>query len=693
MNAYSPSPYKLLILAALTIPILLFIFVVWQDYHTIINTSKAEVVRTTKIFEQHAFNVFETHKLVAERVNDRLKDMSWDEIEHSAELSSYLQEIEKEYPQVFAIWLADPSGVVRNASKKLPALPVRTADRDYFQALSKNNIDLFIGHIVKPRVMKSLNFNVAYRRGGSRGKFNGIIIVTASPEYFTKFWNTVTSQKDSVAILLRSDGSILARSLGLDQNRLMFPVNSAPMNAIKDAKEGSYIADSLHDGTKRLYGFNKIDKFNVYAFYGVNIQSVLQKWHEHIIIYGCFFSIAMLTLVFFTLSAQKHAKNVQASEEALRESEKIYRAIGESIDYGIWVCDADGRNLYASESFLKLVGLTQEQCSNFGWGDILHPDDADHTISSWKKCVQTEGVWDVEHRFRGVDGQWHPILARGVPVRNDKGKIINWVGINLDIRRIKKAEEELKQINEKLDHLVAERTQELQEKNLLLLQQNRLATMGEMIQNIAHQWRQPLNAVGLYVQSLRMYFDSGNANKEVLNTIIEDTMALVKHMSQTIDDFRNFFKPDKEKCEFSAVELIQKSLSLIRDGFKSNHVEIDFSVNANPIIYGYFNELSQVLLNVLQNACDALVERKITNGQVKVSLSAVNARTVITITDNAGGIPEDIIPRIFEPYFTTKGVQGTGIGLYMSKNIIEKTMGGTISVRNVPEGAEIRIEL
>jgi PAS domain S-box-containing protein len=138
------------------------------------------------------------------------------------------------------------------------------------------------------------------------------------------------------------------------------------------------------------------------------------------------------------------------AEEALRENESRYRAIGESIDYGVWVCAPDGRNIYASPSFLRLVGLTQEQCSNFGWGDVLHPDDAARTIAAWKECVRTGGPWDIEHRFRGVDGKYHPVLARGVPVRNDQSEIVCWAGINLDIRRVKDAEEEIRRRAEEL---------------------------------------------------------------------------------------------------------------------------------------------------------------------------------------------------------------------------------------------------
>jgi PAS domain S-box-containing protein len=130
----------------------------------------------------------------------------------------------------------------------------------------------------------------------------------------------------------------------------------------------------------------------------------------------------------------------QKAQEALRRSERLYRAIGESIDYGVWICDPQGRNIYASESLLKLVGITPEQCRDFGWGSVLHPDDAAATIEAWKQCVQTGGPWFREHRYLGVDGQYHPILACGVAVRDERGQITHWAGINLDISRVKKAE-------------------------------------------------------------------------------------------------------------------------------------------------------------------------------------------------------------------------------------------------------------
>ena len=142
--------------------------------------------------------------------------------------------------------------------------------------------------------------------------------------------------------------------------------------------------------------------------------------------------------------------DLRKTQEALRESDRLYRAIGEAIDYGVWICDVNGRNIYASESFLKLIGLTQEQCSDFGWGNALHPDDVVQTMAAWKECVQTGNNWDIEHRFRGVDEEWHHVLARGVPVKDEQGKITCWAGINLDINQLKHAEEVLQKNEERL---------------------------------------------------------------------------------------------------------------------------------------------------------------------------------------------------------------------------------------------------
>jgi len=257
-----------------------------------------------------------------------------------------------------------------------------------------------------------------------------------------------------------------------------------------------------------------------------------------------------------------------------------------------------------------------------------------------------------------------------------------------------------KQLSITIDNLqkeTAERLrtmEELREKEQLLILQSRQAALGEMIGNIAHQWRQPLNSLGLLIQQIPLYYESGEVNKEFLDNNTKKSMELIRHMSQTIDDFRNFFKPDKEKVEFRIGEEIAKTLSLLEGNLSNKHIRIEVDVKNDPVIYGYPNEFSQVVLNILTNARDALVERKIEDPRVDITIDKEDNRAFMTISDNAGGIPTEIISQIFAPYFTTKEQgKGTGIGLFMSRTIIEKNMGGLLSVRNVGTGAEFRIEI
>jgi signal transduction histidine kinase len=261
-------------------------------------------------------------------------------------------------------------------------------------------------------------------------------------------------------------------------------------------------------------------------------------------------------------------------------------------------------------------------------------------------------------------------------------------------RELLNAKNELRNLNEKLERRVEERTAELREKDQLLLLQSRQAALGEMLGNIAHQWRQPLNILGLTIQQLPLYHDLGELTGEFLNQNVNSSMELIKHMSQTIDDFRNYFRPDKEKVEFNVLETIENSLSLLEGSLQNPQVTVEIVTKDDPVIYGYRNEFAQVLLSILNNARDVLTERAIDDRRVKITIRTEGNRAVVTIADNAGGIPGEIMGKIFDPYFTTKGPQlGTGVGLFMAKTIIEKNMGGRLSVCNNVDGAEFRIEV
>ncbi len=244
-----------------------------------------------------------------------------------------------------------------------------------------------------------------------------------------------------------------------------------------------------------------------------------------------------------------------------------------------------------------------------------------------------------------------------------------------------------------MERQVSEAVQERHEQNKILIQQSRLASMGEMIGNIAHQWRQPLNALGLLLQKIELFSKRGKLTEELLEENVQKASSLIENMSTTIDDFRDFFKPNKEMELFDLKTVVHDVMKIQEAGLK----EADIIVNINidqPVceIYGFKNEFAQVIINLINNAKDALIEMQVQNKEISISGKNKKDHVVIKVSDNAGGIPEDIIEHIFEPYYTTKEEgKGTGIGLYMSKMIVEENMNGILQVRNNDGGAEFTI--
>jgi C4-dicarboxylate-specific signal transduction histidine kinase len=234
----------------------------------------------------------------------------------------------------------------------------------------------------------------------------------------------------------------------------------------------------------------------------------------------------------------------------------------------------------------------------------------------------------------------------------------------------------------------------LREKEQLLVQQNRLAAMGEMVNNIAHQWRQPLNSLGLAIQQLPLFYDSPRFTREFLSEKTGKAMSLIQYMSRTIDDFRNFFSTDKEMKLFEIKQVIEHAVALVEDSFREKEITVNIRIDGDIKVKVFYNEYTQVLVNILSNAQNEFVERNVINALVSIHAFEEGNCSVVTITDNAGGIGSDIIEKIFEPYFTTKGPdKGTGIGLFMSKIIIENNMSGHLTVSNCGNGAEFRIEV
>ncbi len=233
------------------------------------------------------------------------------------------------------------------------------------------------------------------------------------------------------------------------------------------------------------------------------------------------------------------------------------------------------------------------------------------------------------------------------------------------------------------------------EKQGLYIQQARLASMGEMIANVAHQWRQPLNALGLILQKIDMLHGRGKLDTQKLNENVSKSMELINGMSDTIDDFRDFFNPNKNKETFLISDAIDKAYSIVEPLFIANAIEYEVIVDDNQLsIESYKNELSQVIVNLMNNSRDALVENQVATPKVTIKVEYTDESIFILVCDNAGGIPESVLPKIFNPYFSTKDEKnGTGLGLYMSKMIIEDHMHGMLHVSNLHDGACFSIKI
>ena len=254
---------------------------------------------------------------------------------------------------------------------------------------------------------------------------------------------------------------------------------------------------------------------------------------------------------------------------------------------------------------------------------------------------------------------------------------------------------ELLEINQNLERQVAQKVNELINKDRLLVSQSRQAAMGEMISMIAHQWRQPLSNITLQISNLKISSMLGEVNTQDILTKLESISDTILYLSDTIDDFQTYFEPDKEKEPTDVCKIIRKSVNFALPRAVTKNIRVEFACDYDITINTYTNELVQALINIINNAIDATISHQPSNPVIHIEVDECYADGFIEIyiKDNAGGISEDIKEKIFEPYFSTKGKNGTGIGLYMSKMIIDNHLGGEIEVLNQNGGATFRLRV
>lgn len=264
--------------------------------------------------------------------------------------------------------------------------------------------------------------------------------------------------------------------------------------------------------------------------------------------------------------------------------------------------------------------------------------------------------------------------------------INNFKALHNDLEHnVQEKTKELKELNLSLERRIAQVVKNNRKKDIVMFQQSRFASLGEMLNNIAHQWRQPLGSISMIIQSFQTKNSLGKLTDEYIEEKTEDALLLANNMSNTLDDFKNFFLPDKRKEDFFIVDCIKHSFELSKYILEKESIKFKIEYEKDVETHNYYNELSHVFLNLISNSKDALCTNVAKNDRIiKVIVREYQENIHISFIDNGGGIPEDIAPKIFEPYYTTKYKSaGTGIGLYMSKQIVEKHMGGSIMQKNI----------
>lgn len=377
-------------------------------------------------------------------------------------------------------------------------------------------------------------------------------------------------------------------------------------------------------------------------------------------------------------------------EELLRRAnEQLDVAANFTHNWSMWL-DETARLRWVSPAVESICGYSTAEC--FAMADyplaIIHPVDRERVAPLFLRGSEVEA----EFRFVRRDGQvrWGCIACRAVVGPDGEARGIR--SSVVDITPQKEAEARLVEFTAALEVRIDEATAEAAERERLLLQQSRYAGLGEMIGCIAHQWRQPLTALGLLLQNLQYDARDGALDPGLLDEKLGRAFGVVERMSATIDDFRNFFKPASTIVAFDAGDCVDDVLRLMAPSLEAAGVRVEVDAADACAAAGRQNELAQVMLNLVSNARDALTASDAVERTVWIEVESRGDEVHIRERNNGGAIAEDHLGHIFEPYYTTKR-EGTGLGLHMSKLIVERHFGGSISCRNTADGVEFEIRL
>ncbi len=404
----------------------------------------------------------------------------------------------------------------------------------------------------------------------------------------------------------------------------------------------------------------------------------------------------------------------------LAETEQLFRILTENSFAGIYIYK--DKYIYANPEYLSKTGYSMEELKLMSPWELVHEDDRAFVKENVTRRLAGE-VFDQKYHERKIitkSGKIRTVRVATNTVMID-GEFAG-IGSTIDIS-------DLKELQNSLEDKVKEETLKRYEQEQLLIQQSKLAEMGAMLRSIAHQWKQPLSAVGMLLQDMVRTYNSGEMDKKYVDWVHDTASEQITYMTETVKDFMDFLRPSQERSLFTIEEALWPTLKIfshqaishdlhieMKCDWKENddkgisahiknigdsniHIDCNKCGRSDLRVEGYRNEFMQVLLNIFNNAKDAIEALKkkgelTESGKICIRITDFEGRVSIDIEDNGGGIPEELLKKIFDPYFTTKSSEhGSGIGLYMVRAIVENSMGGEVRVRNGSSGAIFSIIL
>ena len=409
--------------------------------------------------------------------------------------------------------------------------------------------------------------------------------------------------------------------------------------------------------------------------------------------YGCSYEIALLHGFFvvleWTILRIIIRNNIINFEKIHMYKSKLLKKSLDVINENLISSKTDLRGIIldVSEKFCEISKYSREELIGRSHNIVRHPDMPDSLYVDIWSTIKTGKNWYGEIKNLDKNGEEYWVATTIIPDYDSDDNHIGYTSIRHDITNNKKIEV----LNDKLVQEMSDN----KKKELLLIEQNKMAALGEMIGNIAHQWKQPLNTISIIVSGMKLEKMMGTLDINELEKPFNDILDSIEYSSNTINTFKNFVKEEKVTKQMLVQDRIKQSLKIVGPVLEYNDIKLKLEINEdNPILFtSVSGELDEVIINILNNAKDAILENKIKNSWIRLSTEIEDKKCILSIEDNAGGIPSDVIDNIFDQYYTTKeNSNGTGIGLYMSRRIVVETLHGDLYVKNTENGAKFSIE-